>query len=259
MNKIDVPTYIGGAFQDEQTGGEWSSMLQDFAPGTPLKVFMTNGTHVESLAGQDFTHLLEFIDLYVGKRIPSVNPILLAAAPGRAPGHLRGIGHPVAAERVRRLPDLRGGAGRLPEPRPRSGWCGRTGPAPPPGEPVGTAQSQFTGWPVPGTIAAPMYLQPDGQLAGRAELGARRPAPGLVELRVRPHVQARLGLRRLDQRHLDGRDPDQLRTSTGTRSPRVTRSASSPSRTPPRRPTPARAASTCGCARPPSTPTSRPR
>ena len=191
VNKIDVPTYIGGAFQDEQTGGEWSSMLQDFAPGTPLKVFMTNGTHVESLAGQDFTHLLEFVDLYVGKRIPSVSPVLLAAAPTRAPGHLRRLAHPHPAERT--TPAYPTYAAALAayqaSPEVRLVWENGAGAAP--GEPVGTAQSQFSAWPVPGTIATPMYLQPDGQLAVRARLGPRRPTPRLVELRVRPDLQAR--------------------------------------------------------------------
>jgi uncharacterized protein len=163
VNKIDVPTYMGGAFQDEQTGGEWSSMLQDFAPGTPLKVFMTNGTHVESLAGQDFTHLLEFIDLYVGQRIPSVSPILLAAAPSVLQGIFGGSAIPLQQSAYAGYPTYAAAlAAYQSAPEVRLVWENGAGAAP--GEPVGTAQSQFTSWPVPGTIAAPMYLQPDGQL-----------------------------------------------------------------------------------------------
>ncbi len=163
VNKIDVPTYIGGAFQDEQTGGEWSSMLQDFAPGTPLKVFMTNGTHVESLAGQDFTHLLEFIDLYVGKRIPSVSPILLAAAPTILQGIFGGSPIPIQQSDYAGYPTYAAAlAAYQASPEVRLVWENGAGAAP--GEPVGTAQSQFSAWPVPGTVATPLYLQPDGQL-----------------------------------------------------------------------------------------------
>ncbi len=164
VNKIDVPTYIGGAFQDEQTGGEWSSMLQDFAPGTPLKVFMTNGTHVESLAGQDFTHLLEFVDLYVGKRIPSVSPILLAATPSVLQGIFGGSPIPIQQSQYAGYPTYAAAlAAYQASPEVRLVWENGAGAAP--GEPVGTAQSQFSAWPVPGTVATPLYLQPDGQLA----------------------------------------------------------------------------------------------
>src|SRR4051794_33972711 len=55
VHKITVSTYIGGAFQDEQTGGAWSTMLDDFAPGTKVRAYLTNGVHAESLAGQDLT------------------------------------------------------------------------------------------------------------------------------------------------------------------------------------------------------------
>ena len=164
VNKINVPTYIGGAFQDEQTGGEWSSMLDDFAPGTPLKVFMTNGTHVESLAGQDFTHLLEFIDLYVGKRIPSVSPVLLAAAPTVLQGIFGGSPIPIQQSQYAGYPTYAAAlAAYQASPEVRLVWENGAGAAP--GEPVGTAQSQFSAWPVPGTVATPLYLQPDGQLA----------------------------------------------------------------------------------------------
>ena len=164
VNKIDVPTYIGGAFQDEQTGGEWSSMLQNFAPGVPLKVFMTNGTHTESLAGQDFTHLLEFVDFYVGKRIPSISPLLLAGAPAVLQGIFGGSPIPIQQSEYAGYSSYSAAlAAYQAAPEVRLAW--ENGAGANPGEPVGTAESQFSSWPVPGTIPTPLYLQPDGKLA----------------------------------------------------------------------------------------------
>ena len=215
MNKINVPTYIGGAFQDEQTGGEWSSMLKNFAPGTPLKVYMTNGTHTESLAGQDFSHLLEFVDFYVGKRIPNVSPLLIAAAPTVLQGIFGGSPYPSPRASSPATPTTRG-AGRY-QAEPRSGWCGRTGPAPTRASPSGTAQSQFTAWPVPGTIATPLYLQPDGRLAATPD-AVRRQQPRAYSSYVYDPTSKRAShLRRRHRRHLDGRDPDEPTRSTGTR------------------------------------------
>ncbi len=164
VNKINVPTYIGGAFQDEQTGGEWSSMLKNFAPGTPLKVYMTNGTHTESLAGQDFSHLLEFVDFYVGHRIPNISPLLIAAVPTVLQGIFGGSPIPIAQSEFAGYTDYNAAlAAYQSQPMVRLVW--ENGAGANPGEPVGTAQSQFTAWPVPGTIATPLYLQPDGRLA----------------------------------------------------------------------------------------------
>jgi LPXTG-motif cell wall-anchored protein len=163
VHKIDVPTYLGGAFQDEQTGGEWSTMIPDFAPGTPLKVFMTNGTHVESLAGQDFTHLLEFIDFYVGKRIPNVSPLLIAGAPSVLQSLFGGSPIPIQQSQYASYSSYSAAlAAYQAAPEVRLAWENGAGASP--GEPVGTTESQFSAWPVPGTTASPMYLQPDGRL-----------------------------------------------------------------------------------------------
>ena len=37
-----------------------------------------------------------------------------------------------------------------------------------PGEPYATTETDYASWPVPGTIAQPMYLQPDGKLSATA-------------------------------------------------------------------------------------------
>ena len=199
VNKIDVPTYIGGAFQDEQTGGEWSSMLKDFAPGTPLKVFMTNGTHAESLAGQDFTHLLEFVDFYVGKRIPNVSPLLLRGRAHGPAGHLRRV-RPSPSRRAS-TPATRPTPRRWPPTRrsPRSVWCGRTAPA----------RRRASRWARPRASSRPgrcrarsprrCTCSPTASWRAAPELGSRRPAPGLLELRLRPDLEAAVDLRRLDQ------------------------------------------------------------
>ncbi len=164
VHKIDVPTYMGGAFQDEQTGGEWSTMLKNFAPGVPLKVFMTNGTHTESLAGQDFTHLLEFVDFYVGKRIPKVSSLLLLGAPAILQSIFGGSAIPISQSEYAGYSSYSAAlAAYQAAPEVRLAWENGAGASP--GEPVGTAESQFSAWPVPGTIATPMYLQPDGRLA----------------------------------------------------------------------------------------------
>ena len=163
VDKINVPTFIGGAFQDEQTGGQWSSMLKDFAPGVPVRAFLTNGVHTESLAPQDIVRLMEFIDFYVGKRIPVVAPIVRLGAPSVLVGIFGGSPIPLPPDRFTSYPSYAAALAAYQAEDPvRVVWENGAGLTP--GAPQGTAESNFAAWPVPGTIATPFYLQPDGKL-----------------------------------------------------------------------------------------------
>ena len=82
VDKINVPVYLAEQFQDEQTGGHFSTMIPDFTSAPVLRVTLTNGTHVEPLGPEQITRLLEFVDFYVGHRKPAVNPVLRAVIGG---------------------------------------------------------------------------------------------------------------------------------------------------------------------------------
>ena len=107
VDKINVPVYLAGQFQDEQTGGHMSTMVPEFAPSTKLRVTLTNGTHVEPLGPEQITRLVEFVDFYVGKRKPVFNPLVRAAHPHRVQRPLRLLGRNRSARSLRRLSGLR--------------------------------------------------------------------------------------------------------------------------------------------------------
>ena len=48
-HKIDVPVFLAGSWQDEETGSHFANMLGDFSPGIPVKVTLMNGVHQDSL------------------------------------------------------------------------------------------------------------------------------------------------------------------------------------------------------------------
>jgi predicted acyl esterase len=85
--KINVPVFLAGAWQDEQTGGHFPAMLDDFTSSPHLYATMTNGSHTESLSLGVFDKYADFLDLYVAQRVPTgrkafVAPILAAALTG---------------------------------------------------------------------------------------------------------------------------------------------------------------------------------
>lgn len=84
VDQITVPTFVAGAWQDEQTGGRFPTMLDRFTGTDHLYATLMNGLHTESIGPSNFARWVEFLDLYVAKRVPTlatariVAPILAA-------------------------------------------------------------------------------------------------------------------------------------------------------------------------------------
>ncbi len=70
MPKIEVPTFLIGAFQDEQTGGNFASSLGKFSDNDRVWFSLYNGVHVDSLGPSTVTRWFEFLQLYVADQIP---------------------------------------------------------------------------------------------------------------------------------------------------------------------------------------------
>src|SRR4029450_5508794 len=74
VNRIDVPVFIAGAWQDEETGAHFAEMLDRFAPHVGVKATLVNGMHSDSLGPALLTRWAEFLDFYVARRVPTVSP-----------------------------------------------------------------------------------------------------------------------------------------------------------------------------------------
>lgn len=74
VGKVDVPVFLVGQFQDEQTGGHFPEMLDKLDANPNVWVTLQNGVHPDSLGPGSITRWIEFLDLFVGDRIPSIPP-----------------------------------------------------------------------------------------------------------------------------------------------------------------------------------------
>ena len=72
---ITVPVFLAGAWQDEQTGGHFANMLDRFTGTDRFYASLTNGLHTESLSAGIAPRWLEFLDLYVAHRTPSLQTL----------------------------------------------------------------------------------------------------------------------------------------------------------------------------------------
>lgn len=86
FQKINVPTFLIGGLQDEQLGSHWLQSLGKLSKRDDFWIEMFNGNHNDALQPAVITRWVEFLDLFVAKRIPSV------------PGALIGIGSIIAEQ-----------------------------------------------------------------------------------------------------------------------------------------------------------------
>ena len=164
VDKITVPTFLAGAWQDEQTGGHFADMLNKFTGTKHLYVDLVNGLHTESLSPTIFARMVEFLDLYVGRRTPSlagariVAPILIPGIWGDVgtialpADRFTGMTYAESLKKfesekpVRVLFEEGAADGSVPSaPLPR--WI-----------------ESFAAWPVPETVATSWYLGESGEL-----------------------------------------------------------------------------------------------
>jgi hypothetical protein len=65
VDRIQVPVFLTGQWQDEQTGPHFATLLDKFT-GAPVKrFFVTNGVHADGLAPQSLNEWILFLELYV--------------------------------------------------------------------------------------------------------------------------------------------------------------------------------------------------
>ena len=77
-SRITVPVFVAGATEDEQTGPQWPALLSALPSTTPVFAHIVNGGHIDSTGPQIISQWLEFLDVYVAKKVP-VTPTGLAA------------------------------------------------------------------------------------------------------------------------------------------------------------------------------------
>jgi len=182
--RIDVPVFLVGALQDEQTGPQWPAMIPALASDKDVFVRMINGTHIDSLGPATISQWLAFLDIFVAHRVPTQPPgfdplaqelyAVAVGAPSEAPP-------PVPFTRAATPAQARAEFVRD-EPRVQV-FFGNGGGSLGPGALQPTWEHGFTAWPPPAVVPTTFYLGEDGVLARRD--------PKTGEVSYRPNPAAR--------------------------------------------------------------------
>lgn len=164
-DRIEVPVFLAGAWQDEQTGGRFPEMLDDLSSSRALFATMVNGSHTESIANLAiFERYVEFLELYVARRTPQfggaalVAPILSNSLTGAT-----GLSLP-SGDRFSGMSYEDALAAFEADDRIRILFESGNAEGTDPGSPLPRYEAGFASWPIESIEPQSWYLHPDGSL-----------------------------------------------------------------------------------------------
>jgi predicted acyl esterase len=83
--RVEVPVFLAGAWQDEQTGPDWPALIEALSGAPALRVVLYNGLHVDGISPEVLNAVTEFYDLYLDDPDPGAGiGIRLALSVGLA-------------------------------------------------------------------------------------------------------------------------------------------------------------------------------
>jgi len=81
VDKINVPVFVSGAWQGEQTGAHFATLLNKFTSAPVTRFIAFNGLHADGYTPEVLAEWKAFLDIYVAEVIPN-RPALLDAVAG---------------------------------------------------------------------------------------------------------------------------------------------------------------------------------
>jgi predicted acyl esterase len=171
VNRIEAPVFLAGAWQDEQTGAHFADMLDDFAPGVPVKFTLMNGVHADSLGPAVVARWAEFLDFYVARRIPRV-PNDVRSLANQLLAQYYGPGVVLPPDRFTSFTDYPSALAAYQQEPPIRVLFG-VGAAGAPRSPVPAFEASFSSWPPPATQPTTWYVGADDTLTSTPPTSTR--------------------------------------------------------------------------------------
>jgi len=162
---VKVPVFLVGALEDDQTGPQWPALIAALGHDKSVYVTMLNGAHIDSLGPATLSRWLEFLDIYVAGRVPTVNPFLTLLAPevySQATGGAQSMPIPSLRFTDAASPGAAKASFAAQDPRVRvlfDNGGGTLGP----GALQPTFEADYSTWPPPGNVTR-YYLGANGAL-----------------------------------------------------------------------------------------------
>jgi hypothetical protein len=171
VRDIETPVYLTGAWQDEQTGPRFATMLANFTSTDKKHFVLFNGHHPDGYAPYNLSRWYEFLQLYVAKKVPRMPSIVRAGAPALFEDNFGVKGLEFEPDRFADLTDDQYDEALArweSDPTVRVLFEWGAGRADAPGAPLPRWEQGFDSWPPTGVQPWTLYLGPDGSLTREA-------------------------------------------------------------------------------------------
>jgi len=164
VHQIDVPVFLVGQTQDEQTGPHFPSLFGNFTNSPVTRFTMTNGVHPDGFSPQILAEWFNFLAFYVDREIPVVPKDFYVMVPIFMED-VFGAQLDLPEARFEDFTDFDEALASY-ESEPEIRVIFESGAAPDivAGAPQGTFDTHFDKWPIPTTQVDRWYFHPDGSL-----------------------------------------------------------------------------------------------
>lgn len=176
-DRIDVPVFLVGAAQDEQTGPNWVNLIKHLDHNPNVWVNIINGHHFDSLGPQILSRWAEFLQLFVANQVPHTPPNMQPLGTVVFPAATNAPGQQIPPVRFSDSRTVAAAKARFKAQTPRL-WAlfDNGGGAAGPGGLSSAWQRSLSAWP---TSTERMFLNDKGRLGSR-------PAGGTVSFAPNP-------------------------------------------------------------------------
>ena len=211
---IDVPVFLGGGWQDEQTGPYFFPLLSRFTSSPATRLTIYNGVHPDGFAPDMLGEWYAFLKLFVAHQIPTIDPAVHDLSPLIVQQIFHSLIHVEETEWASYSDVDAAIAAWRARPPVRAIFERGAGKADEPGAPVGTFERTWPSWPPPSVTPQRLYFHASGALdptlptRGRGAVvvrsrsgGGRAQQPGAERQRVGRAARLRLGAAPGGQRH----------------------------------------------------------
>ncbi len=166
VNKINVPVYLAGDWQDEQTGGYFANLFGQFSGSKDVWLTAQNGSHADPLDPVVFARWVQFLSIFVAQRVPQQTGLISLAASTIA-NEAFGTSAPLPPDPFANVKTY-AEAKRVFEAFPRVRILFDNGGGADAGAPAPRFEADYPSWPVPGITATPWYFGSSGALVDAA-------------------------------------------------------------------------------------------
>lgn len=174
VHEIEVPVFLAGAWQDEQTGPFFFTLLDQLKASPLTRFTVYNGVHIDGFAPQVLVEWKAFLDLYVAQKVPVISDQIRGLAPLLFKQTFK-VDLDIPPDRFAKYATWQEAKAAYEAELPLRAIFEDGGGAVP-GAPVGTSEKHFAAWP-PAVKSLRLFFQTDGSL------GAAMPADAAASSR----------------------------------------------------------------------------